>query len=191
MNIINMIAGIVTAAGTLGLFGLGVYGLTGWHIQSNWKEGHDLAKRLLFSVYKVRDIVHAARNPFVGIGEADDPTSKDWVKSAYDKRWSRITAAQVELDAAMTEADVLWGKETPLDEAELELRQQIGKLFLAIRHFLNNDGPNVGLFNEADEGILYSTSVYNSGTLDAYDTHLDEIIGKYEVYLGQYLGRKK
>jgi hypothetical protein len=191
MDTTNMIAGIVTAAATLGLFVLGIFGLTGWRSQSNWRESHDLAKRLLHSVYKVRDIVHVARNPFISPGEADDPTGDDWERNAYSKRWSRVTAAQVKLDAAMTEADVLWGKETPLDEAETELRQQIGKLFLAIKHFLNNDGPNEGLFTEADRAILYSTSVYNGGTLDAYDTELDRIIGEYEVYLEQYLGRKK
>lgn len=190
MNIVNMIAGIVTAVGTLGLFGLGFYGLKGWRSQSNWKEEHDLAKRLLLSVYKLRDIIHAARNPFVDIGEVDDPTSKNWRESAYNKRWSRITAQQVELDAAMTEADVLWGKKTPLHEAELELRQQIVKLFLAIKHFLNNDNQNLRLFNKKDEEILYSTSIYNGGTLDVYDTQLNEIIGKYEAYLEQYLGRK-
>ena len=186
-----MIASIVTATATLGLVVVGVIGLTGWRRQTNWNESHDLAKRLLHNVYKLREMVYANRNPFVSPGEAEDPNSDDWDKSAYEKRWSRVTAAQVELDAAMTEAEVLWGKETPLTEAEMKLRRHVGKLFLAIKHFLNNDGPNVGLFTREDENVLYSTSAYNGGNLDTYDTELNEIIGEYETYLGQYLGRKK
>lgn len=191
MDIINMIAGLVTAAGTLGLFGLGIYGLSSWRNQLDWKESHDLAKSLLRSVYKVRDMVYGVRNPFLGRGEADDPNSNQQESAAYNKRWSKVTAAQLELDAAMTEADVVWGKDTPIDKAEIELRRQIGKLFIAINHLLSNNGPNEGIFTEADRSIVYSTSDRASSTLDTYDTELNVIISKYEVYLGQYLGRKK
>lgn len=191
MDTTNMIAGIVTAAGTLGLFGLGIYGLSSWRNQLDWKESHDLAKRLLHSVYKVRDTVYVARNSFLSRGEADDPNSNKQAMAAYNKRWSRVTSAQLDLDAAMTEADVVWGKDTPIDKAEVELRQQIGKLYIAINHLLSNDGPNKGIFSQADEAIVYSTSDRTTSTLDTYDTELSVIISKYEAYLRQYLGHRK
>jgi hypothetical protein len=190
MDITDMVMGIITAVGTVALLVLAVYGLSSWHGQFIWRENHELAKRLLINLYKVRDMISGARNPFVNPGEADEPNSDKWESGAYGKRWSRVTAAQVELDVAMTEANVVWGKHTPLDLAERSLRQHVGKLFIAIRHYLNNDGPNEGLFSEGDRDVLYATSDRSTERLDDYDTELDRIIGEYEKYLEQYLGRK-
>jgi hypothetical protein len=189
---ISTVSDAVIAISTFGGFVTGLRGLDRWHVQSYWKENHDLAEQLLSCVYEIGHVVRAVRlqNTAGSESEGEGDTREARQASTYGSRWGRINEVRSKLGAAMTEAEVIWGRGTPLHDAEIKLNTHLGKLFLAMKHFLADNDGSKEFFARSDRDILYSSSGPGGEQADTYDTELDHIIVEFETYLKQYLPQK-
>jgi hypothetical protein len=102
--------------------GVAVAGLKTWKRQLQGTATYDVSRRLLRSVYRLREEIRALRSPFMSGGEIssamkaaaiDPPPSglpgKEANEAAYDIRWRRVADAQVAFAAEILEAEALWG----------------------------------------------------------------------------------
>lgn len=151
-------------------------GLTTWKKQLRGTHEFELARRLLLSVYKVRDGARNVRRPFLASSEADDPSSESWKVSAYQNRWKVVDEGFRELRLASLEAETVWGRDI-LDEENKALRQHLNQLLLAIIDKLHDDDQtdNDELFTRDDFEVLYVR-----GVEDGYSRKLDKIVDSFD-----------
>jgi hypothetical protein len=152
---------------------IGWQGLSTWRKQLKGSHDFELSRRLLLSVYRCRDALQAARNPFVQPGEASKERT-DWEESAYENRWNDVVKAFSEIQAAKLEAEVSWDE--AFNQEMKDLRRLISTLMMAIKHYLSSRQSVTGsrLFTEKDEKILYGD------TGDDYDKQLEKVIAAFE-----------
>lgn len=99
-----------------------VAGLHTWKRQLHGNTNYELARGLLRSAYKLREAIRWVRSPFMSSGEmaaamkaaglAQTPqnTADDQAEElAYQARWDKVVATQVEFAAEVLEAEALWG----------------------------------------------------------------------------------
>lgn len=102
--------------------GVAVAGLQTWKRQLQGTAAYDVSRRLLRSVYRLREEIRALRSPFMSAGEIasamkaagiEPPQSgtpgKDSQEAAYNVRWRRVADAQTAFAAEVLEAEALWG----------------------------------------------------------------------------------
>ena len=147
---ITLIKDIITIISTIVIGVVAIIGLRAWRIQLRGKTEYELARRLLRSVYKVRDAIKLVRNPFASAGEISsalrdanietsfgDPDYQARSQGAlYQSRWKHIQEGLRDLDLEAFEAEVVWGRE--VIEIILPLRRQIGELYSHIEIYLKN-----------------------------------------------------
>lgn len=133
----------LSALGTVGAVVVGLRGLWVWRQKLTGETEHELARRLLTAVYKVRERIKAARSPMIpggefeaaieeagiedaererGVGYTDEAT-----RAVYDRRWRRVSDAMSELGVEALEAEAVWGNEAR--DALQPLRNCVGELF--------------------------------------------------------------
>jgi hypothetical protein len=100
-------------------------GLQTWKRQLHGNTNYELARRLLRSVYKLREAIRWLRRTYISAGEMsaaikaagpDAPSQGSLdhhrrVELAYQARWQSLVDAQVEFAAELLEAEALWGPE--------------------------------------------------------------------------------
>lgn len=135
------------------------------------------------ALYKFRESLRVARNPFIQPVEADKGRD-DWETSAYENRWKAVGEARSELNVATIEAEASWGES--LKPEFQELHKLAVSLMLATRHYLSSarKGSNPRLFSEKDKEVLWG----DEG--DEYDRKLSAAIKAFEDKVRPRLGRK-
>ena len=94
-------------------------GLEKWKKELRGKANFEVARELIKSVYRLRDELRYCRSPFVSAGEfpegyrgAQGRTAEEegqaWAH-VYTKRWEPVGEAIQSFDAAVLEAEALWG----------------------------------------------------------------------------------
>ncbi len=179
--LITTVSGAIVALATAGGVVAAWVGLDTWKKQLRGTTEYELAKRVLMSVYGVRDSMRAVRDPFISPGEADDAAEGDWELSAYQNRWGKFVEVARELDVGLLEAEVVW-ENNPLRGYRAELNKPIAGLVIAIRH-LTQDKRTLRstLFSEKDEKVLYAEGD------DDFDKELTRIVGKFEDFIRPHL----
>lgn len=98
-----------------------IKGLGTWHRQLAGGADHEIARRLLLATYRLREAVRRARFPWMskrekpkGLVESHEPSvggipDPDWTVTAWEARLEGVLEAHTELDAALLEAEALWG----------------------------------------------------------------------------------
>ncbi|WP_448649276.1 hypothetical protein [Pseudomonas corrugata] len=134
------IFGTVISAVTVGVaIYFGRAGLHTWRKQLRGSADHDLARRLLIELYKLRDVIKRARSPvifsfetapFEGEERSNDPQqdSYDGSARAYRRRLTAMDEARGPLLATMLEAEAVWG---------IELKELMEHVFKLEREFVN------------------------------------------------------
>lgn len=143
---IATVLNVLTAAGAVATAMIAWVGVKNWRQQLHGQTEYELARRLLRSVYRVRDAVLSARSPWIDAGEmvmaltasgADldsiksEEFSRHGTRAAYALRWNRIRDALSDMDADVLEAEVLWGQE--LRETLKPIDEITTSLYLAMR----------------------------------------------------------
>lgn len=122
-SIVGTVVGAVISAATIGVaIYFGRAGLHTWRKQLRGSADHDLARRLLIELYKLRDEIQRARSPaifsFEGIPFEGEVVSDDQQQASYDhtarayrRRMTAMDNARNPLQATMLEAEAIWGGE--------------------------------------------------------------------------------
>jgi hypothetical protein len=187
VNSITAVATCVVAVATVAGVVIASLGLRTWRAQLEGTAHFDLARRLLLTVYELRDAIDNVRHPFLSSGEAagghpDTP----WQIAAYENRWAGVRAAMVQLQAATREADVLWQK--PVGPIVEHLATQVGDLFDAVSALADIErgvSDAVPLTKE-QRAVLYSR-----GPEDGYKTKLQGTVKEFERYVAPHLPQRR
>lgn len=162
---------------------IGWSGLSTWKRQLKGSRDFELSRRLLLSLYKCRDALKSARNPFLQISESDKDR-EDWVASLYENRWKTVSESTNELRAVTLESEASWGED--FHEESDGLHKLTMKLMLVIRHYLASQqkGPNDQLFSKKDEGVLWGTDNND------YENELSKVVEAFEDKIKAKLGKQ-
>lgn len=155
-DVFSVFGTVVSAVGVGLAAWIGFSGLATWRRQNKGTSDHDLSRRLLIDLYRLRDGIKHARNSVVlaGEGGADDQYQvlnflqiiyRNTARS-YEKRFALIDEVRGELSASLVESEAVWGDQLrSLFEPIFKLQQE---LFLNVRAYLITLNPD-----EEDETV--------------------------------------
>lgn len=139
----SIIAEYISAFATVGAVVVGSGGLWVWRQKLTGETEHELARRLLTALYRVRERIKAARSPMITGGEFEAAAEEAGVEEAqrergvgytdeatravYDRRWQKVSDAMSDLNVEALEAEAVWGEEAK--EALQSVRNCVGELF--------------------------------------------------------------
>lgn len=187
MELWSAIANSVIALATAGGVVIAARGLHTWRKQLKGTDDYELAKKTLFSVYKLRDGLRYVRQPFLAVGEASSEDAEKkipWEESAYLNRWKNVREALVLLETNSLECEVVWGKGIP--NARMEINRSVGTLNHAVTMFFRQlqDKKWQEDFEKQSSAILYEHDEN-----DPYNVELNKHIKNFEDILKPHLGR--
>ncbi len=180
-DITNSVIALATLIGVI----IAGFGLSTWRKQLKGTYDYELAKKTLFSVYKLRDALKYVRQPFLSVGEANkDDKDIPWEQSAYISRWKEVREALVMLETNSLECEVVWGKGIP--DARRSINPLVGQLNHAmIMYFRSlNDKKWQDDFQKLED------TLYEKNEFDTYNEELKKKIKEFEDILKPHLGRK-
>lgn len=188
-DLVVSLAAIVTAS-------VAVNGINSWRRETQGKARFDVARTLLKSAFRVRDEVSYCRSPFIPAAEfpqEHDPTShsnEDRYKAyvhVYSNRWNPVRDAIKEFDAAVLEAEVLWGE--PVRKAAEKLRTCVRSLFTAIEFVLSDTrSGKQELDNEMRRD--FRRVVHSSGKDDTFGKEVADAVTELEGLLVEHLKQR-
>ncbi|PYC28783.1 hypothetical protein [Pseudomonas mosselii] len=195
-DVFSIISTVVSAIGVgLGAW-VGFSGLATWRRQNKGTSDHDLSRRLLIDLYRLRDGISHVRNPVILSGEGgaqeqdknltfNQRNYRDTAK-AYQNRFSLIDEVRARLNAALLESEALWGEEAKsLFHSIFKLQHE---LWNNVRTYLVTINPD-----EKDDivqsyerilkkrrDVLYESPLDEG---DAFKNELDTALVRVEEYL--------
>src|SRR5690606_35892700 len=110
---------VLACAGAITAF-VAYSGLEKWHKELRGKANFEVARELIKSIYKLRDEVAYCRSPFIASAEfpesyrgslnsyTPEERGQAWAH-VYLKRWESVGEASRNFEAAILEAEALWG----------------------------------------------------------------------------------
>jgi len=193
-DVVTILAALVAAT-------VAIMGLRTWKKQLRGKTEYELARRLLCSVYRVRDAIRIVRNPFVSSAEAVqsmqetemeiesfDPRNTQHTvlrqQAVYQRRWKGIQEAFMELDVDALEAEVIW--EHDIAEHLQLLRQHTSTLYANIQRYLRNLS-NPPRHQETESLREIDRIIYAAGEDNAFSAGVLAAIEGVENHLKAYL----
>jgi hypothetical protein len=130
-------------------------GINAWRWQLRATSDHDLARKILVSIYKYREAIKRIRHPMIMASEtsADDNEKRSenpdierfqGMCKAYDRRFKAAGEIRVLLLSELLEADVVWGEKlraivSQLIKLELELSTFVRSYLMIINPSEAND----------------------------------------------------
>lgn len=107
----SAIADVVTAAATLGAVFVAGFGLQAWKKELKGRADFETAGAMARTTYALRDAIGSFRSPFLHGHEFPDgdTESPNAYAVVYQNRWHPIGVALTAFDAAVLEAEALWG----------------------------------------------------------------------------------
>jgi hypothetical protein len=166
-------------------------GLRTWKRQAQYNVESALARRVLLGAYRVREAIQTVRNPSITIGEFKAALGDQWEMrvgrdqrkedaAVYARRWTAISDALAELDAAVLEADATW--DVRVSPTTDPLRARISDLLKAIRLELDAFGSGQGRWEatKTDPGENFKV-VYGVGR----DPGSDPFYGRVQEAVAQ------
>lgn len=179
-------------------------GLNTWKKQLNWQTDHDLARRILVSLYRYRDAINGVRHPAMFAYEMPEPPEQEregmtaeqrrfyGLSKAYGNRWEKVTDTNAELYPDFLEAEAVWGK--TLSDLMKPIRELQHELFTNVRQYLEVCDPDgdksrktaVEKIMRKNRDVLYDD--LSDG--DEFKNNFRVAIEKIEEYLKPKLGSK-
>ena len=183
-DIITLLKDLVTifAAGTAAFIAIRGYDI--WKKQLRGKTEYELARRLLHSVYRVREAIRLVRKPVHSMAETRlamqeaelemelsdllDPQHYAMRQDAvYAQRWRRFEETFRGLEVDVFEAEVLWG-------------QDIVAALEPLRQYTTTLGASIGLYlhNLSDENMQQSEAQADEARRIIYSRDQDDEFGE-------------
>ncbi|MCA9075894.1 MAG: hypothetical protein KDA93_12725 [Planctomycetaceae bacterium] len=158
-------------------------GLVTWRRETRWKDDREIARMVIRGTIAVREAFKHVRNPvgnYYGPAPIDDDCPPDRLRyqqlvHEYENRWKVMRDAFKDLEEAVVEAEVLWGKD--IAELMTEVRLRRFDLQWAIEKYTDQEKPN-GRQLEDEEyrqvfGVMYFTR--NDHFANEIDKALDSV----------------
>ena len=184
----------VAIGGALVAIFVGLWGLRSWQRQLAANTDLSVARPLLRSTYSVREAIRFIRSlvPLAEIEAATRSAREDapeeaadirrrWERPLYAKRWERMSSAIVDFDAAVLEAEALWGGGAR--DAARSLRTQAARLHTAIRRLSHYS--ELGTLSKEQEASREQAQriVQSQGEEDEFGSAVEEAVGQIESFV--------
>lgn len=130
---------------------VGIKGLSAWKAQLKGNQDYNLAKSLMFSVYKYQEAMNHLRSPAIWASEYPNFSPEELqmpqnvkrfkeVSHAYQKRWEKVGEIRPSIFEQTLEGQVIWGEEIRhLVEDLLKLEK---KVMFALSNYLEVMNPD-------------------------------------------------
>lgn len=174
-------------------------GLSKWQKELTGKANFEVARTLIKTVYKLRDELGYARSPFVSAhefpegynGSLGNHTAEEeaqaWMR-IYSKRWEPVGNAIQEFDAALLEAEALWGNS--IKEKALKLSQAARELQVSMEAVISNKYNSGEDFRDRDFGKEMRANVSaTQSSDDQLSNKINEAITGLESEIRPHLSR--
>ena len=136
-DVFSVIGTVVSAVGVGVAAWVGFSGLATWRRQNKGTADHDLSRRVLIDLYRLRDCISQIRNPVMlgnegGSGEEDpkdltfpQKSHRNMVR-AYTSRFAPLAEIRARLNTSLLESEAVWDKELKaLCEAIFKLQHEL------------------------------------------------------------------
>ena len=199
---VSLVKDIVTTLSAVTVAGIAILGLQTWKKQLKGKTEYELARRLLRTVYKVRDAIRLVRNPIMGAGEISQALQENNIevdqhderfdaisqRSVYQRRLDKVQDALTELALDVFEAEAIWGQ--GIREKLEPLRKSVLTLFADIMLYLEQiEEPDRHILDRETahkiRGVIYECS--EDPSKDSFTAEIIEAIKQVEDYLRPHL----
>lgn len=195
-----IIENLTTAAAVIGGAFIAFAGLNAWKKQLRGQTDYDLARKLMKAVYRVRNEIELARDPFImpaetdaavkaaGLGEFEKGNQAKQSEAVYAVRFQKVAAQYVELETEMLEAEATWGSEWTGVINDLEgCVKELRSAFQRFRSRHERPGNEPDKVNEIEE-VVYS---YKDKSRDKFAQKVDAAVRKFEDVARPHLGHKR
>jgi hypothetical protein len=180
---------------------LAYLGLDTWRRELKGKSEYQLAKDVLKAVYKVRDAFRHVRNPVIysyefpeamrdSNGSLKREHDHEGMAHVYEKRFSILNGAFMDLEEKHLEAQVEWGQE--FQEIIIPLRECRAELLVTVQSMLERKKTRDRM--TPDEASNETSILYHLGKDSKYDKFtpkIEEAVNKFEKWLRPHISRKK
>jgi hypothetical protein len=199
---------VMVPLATVGTAAVGSYvalvGLSTWKRQLSGQTDHELARRLLITLYRYRNAINRVRHPAMFANEFTDPPAdkREHMNSAqirfygtvqaYQNRWSPVAEQRAEIDAELIEAEAIW---------DAALKSQIFAELFALEWELQTTVRNHLILCDPDEKAERKRVIEKMGVRDevlydslskegdAFSNRLSEAVDKVAAYLKPKMAR--
>ena len=193
-NIAELITALAAAAAAVAAWA----GLNAWRNQLHGNKDHEIAWKYLEATLKLRNAINNdVRNPAIFPGEsqsaAEEFYGKDkmqseltknpnaWQVAVYSLRWREVVKARKELNDALVQAEIWWGKKAV--GLEKDLNACIGILYVNMKNYVE---PDRGL--RWDDDVLY---YIESDEESEFNKKLNAAIKKMDDFARPFLRASK
>ncbi|WP_439856213.1 hypothetical protein [Pseudomonas yamanorum] len=176
-DVFSVLGTIVTAVGVGLAAWVGFSGLATWRKQNKGTSDHELSRRLLIDLYRLRDHIKRIRNPAMliteNLREADgskkpnfDQILFKYTAEFYQSQFSAIDKVRSGLETSILESEAVWGGELKqLVKPILTLQQEI---FTKVVSYLGSINPS-----ETEDRVRSHQNVLSHGRESLYESHKD------------------
>ena len=176
-DVFSVLGTIVTAVGVGLAAWVGFSGLATWRKQNKGTSDHELSRRVLIDLYRLRDRIKQIRNPAMLITEnlhESDGSKKPnfqqiyfkYTAEFYQSLFSVIDEVRSGLETSILESEAVWGGELKQRvKPILDLQYEI---FTKVVSHLGSINPN-----ETEERVRSHLNVLSSGRNSLYESHVE------------------
>jgi hypothetical protein len=173
-TVITHVANVVVALSAVAGVVIAFLGLQTWRCELHGRADFDLARRVMFAVYELRNAIRQSRNE-LSFGFPD---------SQYD----RVNKKASDLDVALLEAEVLWG--ASLHAPKLSMNRCLSTLWKMRRRQIDAQRKELKLTDKDHEEIEAVLSGYGEEN-DEFGKSVDDAVSAFENVLRPNLLRRK
>lgn len=166
--IANIVLAVSAATGAV----VAIVGLRTWRRELRGRTDFDLARRVMLAVYELRNEFRHVRNVFT--------------PDSFDTGYEQLNRKASQLDAALLEAEVLWGDK--LRPAKEKLKECLDSWRTALGRYSQSVRKNIKL--SGDEMKSIDATLYADGE-DELGRKLEQAVCGFEEVLQHHLGRAR
>ena len=198
-ELITCIKDIVVALAALVTGIVAIYGITSWRRELKGKANFEVARILIKAVYKLRDELGYCRSSFISAYEfpkeyegtlgkhSAEEEGQAWAH-VYSKRWEPVGNSIQDFEAALLEAEALWGND--IKEKASKLLGACRELRVAIEAVIDDKYSGGENFKDKEFGIKMRARVSaTKSDNDDLSKKITEAISDLESEIRPHLSR--
>ena len=206
-EILSVLKDLVLIIASLVGICVAIRGLNTWRRQLDGQADYDLSRRVLVSLFKLRDRIQNVRNPMMMAYEMPQPPEDErtrmsneqirfyGTRSAYESRWNSVDEVRLALYPDLLESEAIWGTELKdLFSVVFKLQHE---LLVHTKYYLDSINPDSDPDMRKSKAEIYKKQrdiIYDLSTNeedDEYKLELLKAVGDIENYLKPKLKQQK
>lgn len=195
--IVTVIRDIVLAFTAITTAVVAIISIWKWRDELKGKTEYELARRLIHSLYRVRDAFNSVRSSAIfiseypeGYREKSENTLEDnylTTLHVYQNRWNLFATAFQELESEVLEAEVIWGQDVEI--LMVEVRSCKHKLQCSIQRYLEHKKSGGIKLDRGAEIEVISIISNCDFPDDDFTIKILTAVSKFELYIKPHLKR--